>query len=117
MVTKMSASGARGGVADYCLTTGGCGAGASGEQSGWNGETRNLARAGGSCGADHGPQRVPGLKRLAGTGRKLEKRQLAELGGRRSRTGKTMLPLGEPEGAGDGEAPGADRFGTQPHVM
>ena len=123
MVTKMSAPGRSfGGVADYCLHdrwVPGQGHPESAERVEWT-ETRNLA-------TEHGERAArimaataeasPELKRLAGgaaTGRKLEKpvcHYSLNWAKEEKPDRQEMLPGGggEPEGAGDGEAPGADR--------
>ena len=124
MVTKMSAPGRSfGGVADYCLhdrwMPGEGHPPESAERVEWT-ETRNLATEQGERAApDHGGHGggVPGVETPG------------RCGGDRAKAGEAGVPLlaelgqggeagpardaagggGEPEGAGDGEAPGADR--------
>ena len=124
MVVKMSSPGRSfGGVADYCLhdprMPGEAHHPESAERVEWT-ETRNLAtsegeRAGRIMAAT--AEASPELKRLAGvaaTGRKLEKPVCHyslnwAKDEKPDRQEMLRAAAGEPEGAGDGEAPGADR--------
>ena len=122
MVVKMSSPGRSfGGVTDYCLHD----PRMRGRptipraRSGWSGpRPATWPQSRGSCGADHGGhgRGVPELKRLAGaaaTGRKLEKpvcHYSLNWAKEEKPTARDAAGCrGEPEGAGDGEAPGADR--------
>ena len=124
MVTKVSAPGRSfGGVADYCLHdrwVPGQGHPESAERVEWT-ETRNLATERGRAGGRGSwqprrrrPRSSNAWQGVAATGRKLEKpvcHYSLSWAKEEKPDRQEMLPGGggEPEGAGDGEAPGADR--------